>query len=72
MVNFKWMKQYHRGIRTRLNELTMIGTYFADGMRVMTPTNPSQENDRVKFLGGKLPGELADSELNTLVYKRGG
>lgn len=47
-----------------------IGTYFADGMRVMTPTNPSQEGDRVKFLGGKQPGELADSELNTLVYKR--
>lgn len=48
----------------------MIGTYFADGMRVMTPTNPSQEGDRVKFLGGKQPGELADSPLNTLVYRR--
>jgi ectoine hydroxylase-related dioxygenase (phytanoyl-CoA dioxygenase family) len=48
----------------------MIGTYFADGMRVMTPTNSSQEGDRVKFLGGKQPGELADSSLNTLVYKR--
>ncbi|MFA7345223.1 MAG: hypothetical protein WC003_13045 [Terrimicrobiaceae bacterium] len=42
--------------------------YFADGMRVMRPVNPSQENDRVKFLGGKQPGELADSPLNTLVY----
>ena len=48
----------------------MIGTYFADGMRVMKPTNPSQEGDRVKFLGGKLPGEVADGPLNTLVYKR--
>jgi ectoine hydroxylase-related dioxygenase (phytanoyl-CoA dioxygenase family) len=48
----------------------MIGTYFADGMRVMAPTNPAQENDRVKFLGGKQPGELADSPLNTLVYKK--
>jgi ectoine hydroxylase-related dioxygenase (phytanoyl-CoA dioxygenase family) len=47
-----------------------IGTYFADGMRVMTPTNPSQEGDRVKFLGGKEAGELADSPLNTLVYKK--
>jgi ectoine hydroxylase-related dioxygenase (phytanoyl-CoA dioxygenase family) len=53
----------------RLRE-AMIGTYFADGMRVMQPTNPSQENDRVKYLAGKLAGEIADSELNTLVYKR--
>ena len=53
----------------RLRE-AMVGTYFADGMRVMKPTNPSQENDRVKFLGGKQPGELADSALNTLVYKK--
>ncbi|MDD5260408.1 MAG: phytanoyl-CoA dioxygenase family protein [Methylacidiphilales bacterium] len=48
----------------------MIGTYFADGMRVMKPSNASQEGDRVKFLGGKQPGELADSPLNTLVYKK--
>lgn len=53
----------------RLRE-AMVGTYFADGMRVMKPTNPSQENDRVKFLGGKQPGELANSALNTLVYKK--
>ena len=49
----------------------MIGTYYADTMRVMTPVNPSQEGDRVRFLGGKLPGELADSELNTRAYRRG-
>ena len=48
----------------------MIGTYFSDGMRVMKPANPSQENDRVKFLGGKQAGEIADSPLNTLVYRK--
>jgi ectoine hydroxylase-related dioxygenase (phytanoyl-CoA dioxygenase family) len=48
----------------------MIGTYYADGMRVMKPTNASQENDRIKYLGGKNPGEIADSYLNTLVYTR--
>lgn len=46
----------------------MIVTFFADGMRVMTPTNPKQESDRVKFLGGREPGALADSHLNTLVW----
>ncbi len=50
----------------------MIGTYYADGMRVMKPANSSQEGDRVRFLGGKEPGETADSELNTLAYRRDG
>jgi ectoine hydroxylase-related dioxygenase (phytanoyl-CoA dioxygenase family) len=49
----------------------MIGTYYADTMRVMKPVNSSQEGDRVRFLGGKQPGELADSELNTPAYRRG-
>jgi hypothetical protein len=39
-------------------------------MRVGAITNPSKENDRVKFLGGRQPGEVADSELNTLIYGR--
>jgi ectoine hydroxylase-related dioxygenase (phytanoyl-CoA dioxygenase family) len=46
----------------------MIVTFFADGMRVMTPTNPSQESDRVRFLGNRPPGAVADSDLNTLVW----
>ena len=54
---------------TKMRE-AMIGTYFADGMRVMKPKNDSQEGDRVNFLGGKQPGELADSALNTLAYRR--
>ena len=48
----------------------MIVAYFANGMRVAQPTNQSQENDRLRFLGGREAGELADSERNPLVYKR--
>jgi ectoine hydroxylase-related dioxygenase (phytanoyl-CoA dioxygenase family) len=48
----------------------MIVTYFADGMRVAPPANPHQEHDRIKFLGGRSPGMLADSGLNPLVYRR--
>lgn len=48
----------------------MIVTMFADGMKVATPKNPSQENDRIKYLGGRAPGELADSDLNTLLYRK--
>jgi ectoine hydroxylase-related dioxygenase (phytanoyl-CoA dioxygenase family) len=46
----------------------MIVTYFADGMCVAEPTNPHQEHDRIKFLGGRASGMLANSELNPLVY----
>ncbi|QMW24418.1 phytanoyl-CoA dioxygenase family protein [Sandaracinobacteroides saxicola] len=47
----------------------MIVTYFADGMRVAQPSNPHQEHDRIKFLGGREPGAIADSPLNPLVYQ---
>jgi ectoine hydroxylase-related dioxygenase (phytanoyl-CoA dioxygenase family) len=48
----------------------MIVTMFANGMRVATPSNDSQENDRIKYLGGRAPGTLADSDLNTVIYQR--
>lgn len=54
-------------VSTKMRE-AMIVTMFADGMRVATPTNKNQENDRVVYLGGRAPGELADSPLNTLLY----
>ena len=54
----------------RLRE-AMVVAYFADGMRVATPTNPHQENDRLRYLAGRLPGELADSERNPLVFRAG-
>ncbi len=48
----------------------MIVTYYPDGTRVDELSNPSRENDARVYLGGKKPGELADSELNTVVYRR--
>ena len=56
--------------RTNTLREAMIVTMFANGMRVAKPSNPSQENDRVKYLGGRDPGALADSDLNTLIYQR--
>jgi ectoine hydroxylase-related dioxygenase (phytanoyl-CoA dioxygenase family) len=55
---------------TNTTREAMIVTMFADGMKVATPSNPSQENDRVKYLGGRAPGQLADSDLNTLLYRK--
>ena len=47
----------------------MIVTFYPDGTRVDTLGNPSRVNDARVFLGGRAPGELADSELNTVVYR---
>ncbi len=41
--------------------------YFADGARVTSPTNSYQQADLDAWLGGKLPGEVADSRLNPIL-----
>jgi ectoine hydroxylase-related dioxygenase (phytanoyl-CoA dioxygenase family) len=46
----------------------MIVTYYPDGTRVDALSNPSRVGDAKDFLGGRRPGELADSALNTRVY----
>lgn len=46
----------------------MIVTYYPDGTRVDELSNDSRVGDAKTFLGGRQPGELADSELNTVVY----
>ncbi len=45
----------------------MTVIYFADGARVGEPQNQNQEDDLRTWLGGRLPGELADSELNPVL-----
>jgi len=45
----------------------MTVIYFADGARVTKPANEHQEADRVTWLGSRLPGELAASELNPVL-----
>jgi ectoine hydroxylase-related dioxygenase (phytanoyl-CoA dioxygenase family) len=46
----------------------MIVTYYPDGTRVDELSNESRVGDAREFLGGRTTGELADSELNTVVY----
>lgn len=42
--------------------------YFADGARVTTPRNENQVADLNAWLGGRLPGEFADGELNPVLF----
>ena len=48
----------------------MIVSFFADGTRVGELYNPARVNDAKYFLGGKKTGELADSDLNSIVYNK--
>jgi hypothetical protein len=48
----------------------MTVIYFADGMRVTEPENDAQQVDLERWLPGLKPGDLADSELNPLVFSR--
>jgi ectoine hydroxylase-related dioxygenase (phytanoyl-CoA dioxygenase family) len=41
--------------------------YYADKTPILKPDNPFREADLKAWLGGKQPGELAESEMNPLV-----
>lgn len=45
----------------------MTVIYFADGARVAKPENDNQIADLEAFLGGRVAGEVADSELNPVI-----
>ena len=43
----------------------MTANYFPDGSRI---TDISRSPDGLRFVGGKLPGQLADGVMNPIVY----
>ena len=49
---------------TRVMRPVMTVIYVEDGARVAEPTGPAQEFDRMTWLGGRMPGELVDSDQN--------
>ena len=55
--------------RSKVTREAMIVTYYPDGTRVDELSSPSRLGDAEKFLGGRSEGDLADSELNTIVYR---
>ncbi len=50
----------------KLREVMTV-IYFADGTRVAEPQNDNQVADLEAFLGGRVTGEIADSEMNPLL-----
>jgi ectoine hydroxylase-related dioxygenase (phytanoyl-CoA dioxygenase family) len=53
--------------RTDQMREVMTIIYFADGARVTEPNSVHQHADLQTWLGGKLPGEVANSDLNPIV-----
>ena len=47
----------------------MIVTFYPDGTRVAALDNPQRAGDAKVFLGGREPGQPADSALNPVVYR---
>jgi Protein involved in biosynthesis of mitomycin antibiotics/polyketide fumonisin len=45
--------------------------YVEDGARITPPDSPQRENDLRRWFPGLQPGDLAASEINPLVYRRG-
>lgn len=54
------------GENTSADKLREVMTviYFADGARVAVPRNDNQVADLEAWLGGRKPGDIADSEMN--------
>ena len=53
--------------RSKKMREVMTIIYFADGARVTTPESKHQQADLDTWLGGKQPGEVADSEMNPIL-----
>lgn len=54
---------------TKLRE-AMVVTYYPDGTRVDELTNKYRIKDAKEYLSGRRPGQLADSDLNPIVYSQ--
>jgi ectoine hydroxylase-related dioxygenase (phytanoyl-CoA dioxygenase family) len=55
----------NRSLEKMREVMTII--YFADGARVTPPENPHQAADIEAWMGGRMPGEIADGELNPVL-----
>ena len=62
-----WTVHKAGGNTTETMRAVMTVIYFADGLAVREPTNPSQENDLRTWLPGLRPGDLAVTSANPVV-----
>jgi ectoine hydroxylase-related dioxygenase (phytanoyl-CoA dioxygenase family) len=65
-----WVLHTAPGNATPLTREVMTVIYFADGAHVTEPDNKNRVNDLATWLPGLVPGDLAASPINPLVYRR--
>lgn len=70
-VSYHYGWTYHRAGPNTSDKARKVMTiiYLQDGMRVITPRHNAHTNDLRSWLPGLKPGDLAESELNPLIYK---
>jgi ectoine hydroxylase-related dioxygenase (phytanoyl-CoA dioxygenase family) len=62
-----WTLHRACGNSTEVMREVMTIIWFADGLTVLAPNGPQQENDLATWLPGLQPGDLADSPLNPIL-----
>ncbi len=65
--HYGWTLHAAPGNQSNLTREVMTIIYFADGTTITEPVNQHQENDRNRWLQGRLPGQKAASSLNPLI-----
>lgn len=62
----------HRAPANRTSTMRSVMTviYFADGARVIEPDHAHRRMDLALWLRGRQPGELADGEINPVLFRR--
>jgi ectoine hydroxylase-related dioxygenase (phytanoyl-CoA dioxygenase family) len=65
-----WTLHSAPGNPTGLMREVMTIIYVADEVRVLEPDTKARENDLRRWMPGRKPGDLVDTELNPLVYRR--
>ena len=62
-----WILHNAPANKTNVMREVMTIIYYADNTRVLEPDNSYRQKDLERWLGGRKPGEPADSDLNALI-----
>jgi len=62
-----WTLHHAPSNTTGVMREVMTIIYYADGTQILEPDSTFRQNDLAAWLGGRRPGEVADSEMNPLI-----
>ncbi|HTL52461.1 MAG TPA: phytanoyl-CoA dioxygenase family protein [Planctomycetota bacterium] len=68
--HYGWTLHKAPGNQLKHTREVMTVIYIQDGTKIIEPDNQNRINDMKTWFPGRKPGELADTAINPLVYKR--